>query len=155
MSDLNLSKIKPLALAGIISAIVIVLILLGVGILTRSKKQSTSPQVTPSVVPFHPAQLPQPTGFEKEVDKIKPILPYKTTNYTIEYLSPINIINVKITAKNRDEFLKAKQDAESFLKAKGVEDLCKLSIFWIAQTDTNTRKSLSPKDLTTTNCPLD
>lgn len=155
ISKLNLSKIRPIAIIGTVVVIAVILALVGLGLLSRNKNQPKPGEIKPSFVPFNPVKLPQPTGFETELDKIKSNLPYRSEKFTIEYISSINIINVKISATSKDDFLKTKLEVENFFKEKGVKDLCQLSIFWIAPKDRAVRETMTPKDLTTTNCPLD
>lgn len=157
----NLTSIKPLALISTLAVIFLIGSLTAL-IVLRYRPQlqprpSASPQIanTPTPQPklFKPAKLQQPIGFELEFAKIKPLLPYKTAAYSIEYVQSINAINGKIQrANNREEFVKTRQTAEAYLKSKGVINLCALNIFWLVPQNMDP-KSLNPTDLLTTNCP--
>lgn len=155
MTDLTLSKSKRPVVFALIIVLLILAVLITVGIVFRGQRKQESPESRPTSVPYTGVKLPQPSGFENELNKIKPELPRQAPKYVVEYVSPINIINVKISATSKEDYLKTKLEAESYLKGKGVQDLCKLSIFWIAPKDSAIRKSMTPRDLTTTGCPLD
>lgn len=154
MTDLTLSKSRRPVIVGVVIILIILTALIALGLVFRDKKTQTV-ESRPSSVPYTGAKLPQPTGFENELNKIESQLPYQTQKYVIEYVKSINIINVKINATSRDDYLKTKLEVENYLKSKGVQDLCKLSIFWIAPKDRAIRETMKPQDLTTTNCPLD
>lgn len=156
MIKLNLTNIKPYARLGIVLIIfvIIALVILISGSLRR-KREVSQPSRIPSPTPivWKGAKLPQPTGFEGELVKIKSILPYTGPNYTIKYRQTLNMVAVDINAKNRDEYIKTRQEAEALLKSKGITNLCTLNIFWRTPDDPLVRESLDARDIITTGCP--
>lgn len=154
---LNLTNIKPYARLGIVLAILVIIVLVVLISVSLSRKREVlQPSHIPSPTPivWKGAKLPQPAGFEDELAKIKSILPYSGPNYTIKYRQTLNIVAVEIPdAKNRDEYIKIRQNVETFIKSKGVTDLCTLHIFWRTPNDPKVRESLDAQDIITTDCP--
>ena len=149
---MNLTKLKPFAfLAGFLCLIIVILLLIT---LFKNSSSSKKAQIytPPSPPKFSPKALPQAQNFASELDKIIKDLPYKTATYSLEYLKGANIINVKLFGANENELLTAKQDAEKFIKDKGVTDICALNIFWITQVSQEVRENLNAKNYITTGC---
>lgn len=151
MNKFTLTQTKPIfklfAGVGIILVIIITVTLL------NSKERQ--PQVyTPSPLPtIQPVKLTQPTLFQSELSKILQFLPYKQGNFSIEFQKEVNILSIKITADSKDDYREAKTKAESFIKSKGVQDICALNIFWVPQIkDSTIRKSLETPDYYATGC---
>src|SRR3989338_372961 len=117
----------------------------------QTSKQNTAEKDV--VQPTETKKLPQEVNFKDELSNIKEVLPYLGKDYSIEYIESINIINVKITASSAEEFKEIKKDAENFIKAQGVGDICALNIFWIPQVPQEVRKTINAKTLITTGCP--
>ncbi len=157
MIKFNLTNTKPLAIVAVIlgGVLIIAFVVFIFGSLQKAKQTppETSVPVKPSFPPLTGAKLPQPKGFENELDKIKSILPYQGENYTIEYRQTLNMIGVRINAKSRDEYIQIRQNAEGSLKSKGVSDLCALNILWRTPDDPRVRESLNAKDTITSGCP--
>ena len=156
MKQFNLTNIKPLALiiAGIGFVALILLVLLIINSFQKSKSETAS-IYKPSPIPsLKPTKLPQAGGFEEELTKIKSILPYSGQNFTIRYRQTINTLDVEIQAQNREDFVKSRQEAEIFIKSKGVSDLCALNIFWETPENSLLYKDLQSKDILTTDCPV-
>lgn len=143
----NLTKIKPLALIAIVSMIILLMVI-GVVVFPKGKKVPQPVEYKPSPpTKVNPVKLPQSSGFEVELSKIKSILPYRGLNYSIEFLKPVNIISVKIDASTKTTFINTKKQAEEFIRSKGVKDLCTLNIFWVS-----TKIKVNAKELITTGC---
>ena len=156
MKKFNLTNIKSPALiiAGIGILALILLLFVVINSLNKNRPEPTS-VYKPSPIPsLKPTKLPQPEGFETELAKIKSVLPYKGKNFNIRYRQTINIVSVEIQAQNREEFIKTRQEAETFIKSKGVSDLCVLNIFWQTPEDSLLYKDLESKDIITTDCPV-
>src|SRR3989344_5854560 len=156
MKKFNLTNIKSPALiiAGIGILALILLLFVVINSLNKNRPEPTS-VYKPSPIPsLKPTKLPQPEGFETELAKIKSVLPYKGKNFNIRYRQTINIVSVEIQAQNREEFIKTRQEAETFIKSKGVTDLCVLNIFWETPEGSLLYKDLTSKDILTTDCPV-
>lgn len=156
MKNFNLTKIKPIALiiAGIGIVALILLVLLVINSFQKNKPETAS-IYKPSPIPsLKPTKLPQASGFEEELAKIKSVLPYSGTNFTIRYRQAINTLDVEIQAQNREEFVNTRKEVEGFLKSKGVSDLCSLNIFWETPENSLLYKDLQSKDILTTDCPV-
>lgn len=156
MKKFNLTNIKSPALiiAGIGIIALILLVLLIINSFQKGKSETASvykPSPIPSV---KPTKLPQAGGFEEELAKIKPILPYSGENFTIRYRQAINTLDIEIQAQNREDFVKTRQEAEAFINSKGVSDLCTLNIFWGTPENSLLYKDLEAKDIITTDCPV-
>lgn len=152
MTNFSLTQIKPRAIIILIAVAAIILVAIIALILTPKKKTPKQadfiPSIPPSVQP-----VPQPSQFQDELNKIIDVLPYKTSTYTIEYFKPGNLITVIVRASSKNEYISTKSDAETFIKSKGVKDICNLNIIWSPQTSSEIRKSLSPQEVRTTGCP--
>lgn len=148
---MNLTKIKPLTIiGGILGAILFIVIIF---LLFTNKKPQQPQSYQPSIPPRSTQKgLPQAENFQEELAKIQDILPYKTANYSIEYLKPANIVNIKLNGSSEERLLESKREAEAFIKEKGITDLCTLNIFWIPQVSQQLRQTLSAKNFTTTGC---
>lgn len=151
---MNLSKIKPLAIFGIVILIVILLGAILTGLIFRKEKVPTAIEYRPTIPPDAPKKLQQSSKFDQELAKIKPLLPISGSNYKIEYLRA-NLVMVTIDVKTKTDYLATKQKVEQQIKSKGITDICSLKVFWLAPKDAAVRKSLTPKDLTTTGCSPD
>ena len=66
----------------------------------------------------------------------------------MKLIKTVNIIIVKIDAQNQEEFVRIKNEAEQFIKDKGVDNLCPLNIFWVSN-----NVKVDANLLITTDCP--
>lgn len=149
--DTNLTKIKPYARFALVFGVLLIII---IGILIVRTAPSRKPiKYLPTPPPLNPVKLTQGQNFASELAKIKSTLPYKGPNFSIEYLEPVNILSVKISAQTKEDYSQAKTKAEEYLRSRGVTDLCVLNIFWVPMVNQSLRKSLNAGDLLTTNCP--
>ncbi|OGD83905.1 hypothetical protein A2165_00250 [Candidatus Curtissbacteria bacterium RBG_13_40_7] len=154
MTQFNLTKIKPLALASLVISIIVIILIsfLIISSLKKDKPSQTETYKEPPIPTLKPTKLPQEEGFEPELSKIKSILPYTGKNFTIRYRGSINIITVEIKAQSREEFITTRKEVEAFLKSKGVSDLCSLNIFWQTPEGSTLHRLLGAKDLITSGC---
>lgn len=149
----NLTSIKPFAIiAGVL--ILTLITLLTAFLVTNRRQPLPSPTPQPSIPTVTGAKIPQPSGFENELNKIKPLLPYTGASFTIRYKPSLNILEANIKAKSKEEFLKTRESAENLLRSKGVTDLCKLNIFWVPEVDPAVSDQMSLIDTATTGCPI-
>lgn len=147
-----LTKSKPLAKT-VLALGILFLIVTIVTVFNISKDRNSS-VYKPSPIPqAQPIKLDQPIGFANELSKLRSSLPHSENGFTIDYQSEVNILSVKITAASKDQYRNLKGKAESFIKAKGVGDICSLNIFWVPQIEDSTiRKSLETQDLYASGC---
>ena len=146
--QISLTKLRPFFIPIVAIIVILLIIILGVFF---SAKRTPSTSYQPTVPPLTNAKLSQPSGFEDQLSKLISSLPHTENGLQIEYFKPTNIVNVKITATNVEDFRSKKLKAEDFIKSKGVTDICKLNIFWVPKTDPELSKSLA-SDLRTTGC---
>lgn len=154
MDNFNLTSVKRYRIFIIIGGILLLVtfIYLIINTISQSKRQEqTQTEYKPSIPPYTGKKLSQAPGFDEEIAKIKDILPYQGPGYVIEYLSA-NVVIIKISAETKEDYLKAKESAETFIRKKGITNLCTLSIFWVSESDT-VRETLTAPDITTTGCP--
>ena len=149
--NMNLTKIRPYARFALLLGILLIIIL-GV-LIVRSAVREKPTRYSPTPPTLNPVKLTQSPDFASELAKIKSALPYQGPNFSIEYLEPVNILSVKISAKTKDDYSQTKTKAEEYLKSRGVTNLCTLNIFWVPIVDQPLRKSLNAQDLLTTTCP--
>lgn len=149
MTKFNLTSIKAKSpvFIGVLALIVFVLLIVIVKSLIKPSRTSKIPKLPTEVTP-----IPQPSGFKDELSKINSSLPHKTSSYSIEYFKPGNLIRITVTTATLQQYSSAKTEAENFIKSKGVQDICKLNIFWSPDFPVEFRKSLKPQDVRTTGC---
>ena len=154
--NLTLTQFKPFIKITIGFIVILIVAFIGFVLFSNQEDNQTSKQNTAEkdvVQPTETKKLPQEVNFKDELSNIKEVLPYLGKDYSIEYIESINIINVKITASSAEEYKEIKKDAENFIKAQGVGDICALNIFWIPQVPQEVRKTINAKTLITTGCP--
>lgn len=153
INKISLTNLKPFAKIGLIVLglmIVVILITIIAASLNQSKTKYTPPTPLPSI---QPKKITQPAQFQDEFSKIKPLLPYTGQGYKIEFLAPVNAINITITANSAEEFLSIKKNAENYIKQKGVNNICSLNIFWVPPSNLPI-KTIRATDLITAGCPV-
>lgn len=155
----SLTSIKPYALLGTLAFIILTVIFIVLIFLRYQPKKiapvaSPSPADTPSPLITLTDKIKQPPDFEIELAKIFPLLPYAGPKYLIEFRLDTGLLNIKIEAVSRNEFIQTRQAAEAFIKLQGVEDICTLNIFWEPPQNLIADKSLEPTDMITANCPV-
>lgn len=147
----TLTNIKPMVKILVTSAALIFgVIILSIVITVLTHKNT--PQISTTPPKITPQKITQVPTFINELSKLKSVLPYKAQNYSIEYLEPVNIINVKISASSEDEFIKVKKEAESYITSRGIKDICSLNIFWVPPSNL-APKTIKATNLITTGCP--
>ena len=154
INKLSLTNLKPYAkIIAVVAALIFVTILITIIIAIAQKKSGyKSPTTIPDQI--QPKKLTQTQNFESEISKLKPFLPYADPNYKIEFLEPVNALNVQISAKSQNEYINTKKQAENFIKSKNITNICTLNIFWVPIVSRDIRKTIQPTDLITTYCPV-
>lgn len=150
---ISLTNIKPLVKVALALVIIIVLIII-TSLISGKFQRNGSISYKPSLPPTtKPVPLTQPAGFQSELSKVLPFLPYKTGNFSIEYQKEVNILSIKIAATSKDSYRSSKKEAEDFLKSKNISNVCALNIFWVPQIkDPSIRKSLETQDYYAATC---
>lgn len=154
INKLSLTSLRPYAkIAAIVAALIFITIAITIIFALIQKGSDYKP---PTAIPdqIQPKKLTQPQNFESEISKIKPFLPYTGPNYKIEFLEPVNALNVLISAKSQNEYINTKKQAENFIKSKNITNICTLNIFWVPIVSRDIRKTIQPTDLITTYCPV-
>ncbi|HCS78437.1 TPA: hypothetical protein DIV55_01705 [Patescibacteria group bacterium] len=151
---MRLSRLKPILITLGTSVIIVLIFIIGSILFSNNNesKNGNQGQINNQSKQPSPATIPQKPEFKNELEKIIESLPIQGDGFSIEYVKPINLINGKITANSAEEFITVKIAAENALKDKGVQDLCVLNVFWIAQTTQQIRKSIEGKNFITTGC---
>lgn len=148
---MTLSNYRRFTIPIIILVIILLLGFFAIIIFSQKPQSSKNLQASPNIVPFTGNKIPQQAGSETDLAKIRQFLPIHQSEYSIEYLEAINLINVKIPANTKEGYLSAKTKVIDYLKSKGVQDYCKLNIIWVAL-DPKVNKSLTTQDLKPTSC---
>lgn len=121
-----------------------------VSLIVSSRKKTPEdqkPQITG-------AMIPQPEGFQNEIEKLQSQLPLEGPNYIVKYKQTLNLIEVEITAENKDEYLKTKALVETELKLRDITDICNLNIFWVPKVTPAVYESIEIPDMTTQGCKV-
>lgn len=151
IKKISLTETKPYAksliVLGLLSTVLVIFLIIRT--LTSGKSQEAI-TYQPTSPPYSGKQLPQAEGFDEELAKIKPSLPYSGNGFVIEYLQA-NLVIIKISSTTKEAYLTAKKQAEDYLRLKGVNDLCILRIYWVSEDD-KVRKELSAQELYTSGC---
>ncbi len=151
---MTLSSIKPYTKLLIIAGIILVLLIIVIiSLLPKRQKPQPVGEIAPTqtIPPIQDVRLEQPQNFQTDLQKIAPILPFKSAKFEIVYQQSPNILTATVFATTPQQYLVNKTEAENLIKSKGVSDICSLNIFW--NPPLTLIKKINAQDTITTGCP--
>ena len=120
----------------------------------KPKTETPQPDTASEEVTISKEKRPasEPKGYPEARDAVLGYLPYEKDDVRVEYLiNADQILGTVQKASTVSEFRSKKQEAEKYLKDKGI-NICNLNIYWTGPKAVVNMKGLEPDDLLTSGC---